>query len=133
MPLSDDERFENYLKQFRPLSPEALHIEKRRGARRRPPVLGVWAAAAVVLITVVLMMWPRSKPTHVEQGTGSLAEFEPLSNPQPLTLGSANALLARAPSFKAAVDQLAHRPQTEQLAEGTQSLLTVLSKEDTHL
>ncbi len=133
MPPSDDERFENYLKQFRPLSPEVLHIEKQRGARLRLPVLGVWAAAAVVLITVLFMMWPRSQPAHVGQGTGSFAQFEPLSNRQSLTLGSANALLARAPSFKAAVDQLAHRPQTKQLAEGMQSLLTVLSKEDTHL
>jgi hypothetical protein len=134
VPLSDDERFENYLRQFRPLYPEALHTEKRGGARRRLSAFAAWVAAAVVVLTLaVVMMRSRSKPTHFKKGTGSSVQLEQLANPQPLTIGSANALLARAPSFKAVVDQIAYRPQTLQPTKGTQRLLAVLSKEDTNL
>ena len=134
MPLSDDERFENYLKQFHPLAPEALPTEKRGGARQRLSVFAAWVAAAVVvLIVTVLMMRPRSKPAHSEESTGSIARVGQLTYPQALTIGSANALLARAPSFKAAIDRVAFPPQTEQLPQGTQRLLAVLGKEDTNL
>ncbi|MFZ0279636.1 MAG: hypothetical protein WA254_06135 [Candidatus Sulfotelmatobacter sp.] len=45
----------------------------------------------------------------------------------------ANAWLAAAPSFKAAVDDLAFRPQTSPLPQGKQSAVAVLSKEKTRL
>jgi hypothetical protein len=52
---------------------------------------------------------------------------------EPLTMRSANAWLATAPSFKAAVDDLAFRSQTSPLPQGTQSAVAVLSKEKSRL
>jgi hypothetical protein len=130
MPTPDDERFEHYLKQFRPLAPEVLHAKKPGSARLRLSVFAASAVAVViVLIAAVLMIRHRPTATHSAEGAGSLGVGQ-LGNLQPLTIGSVNALLARAPS---ALDQLAHRPQNARLAEGTQSALAVLSREDTKL
>jgi hypothetical protein len=133
MPTPDDERFEHYLKQFRPLAPEVLHAKKPGSARLRLSVFAASAVAVViVLIAAVLMIRHRPTATHSAEGAGSLGVGQ-LGNLQPLTIGSVNALLARAPSVRAALDQLAHRPQNARLAEGTQSALAVLSREDTKL
>ncbi|PYV24716.1 MAG: hypothetical protein DMG24_10715 [Acidobacteria bacterium] len=134
MPTPDDERFEHYLKQFRPLAPESLQSEKHGRAARRPFVFAAWAAAAAtVLVVALLTMHPLHKPTHSADGTASLARDEQLANAQSLTIGSANALLAHAPSFKAAVDLVAFQRQAAQLPKGTHSALAVLSKEKNKL
>jgi hypothetical protein len=134
VPTPEDERFERYLKQFRPLPPETLQIEKHERATRLPFVFAKWtavaAAAAAMLIAAVLTNQSRLKPTHSPSGTGSPATVERLTS---LTIGSANGLLARAPSVKAAVDQVAFRSQTTPLSKGTQSALAVLSKENIKL
>jgi hypothetical protein len=48
---------------------------------------------------------------------------------QPLTMRDANALLATAPSYKAALDELAFHRQRSTVAKGKQSGLAVLAKE----
>ena len=134
MPTPEDERFERYLKQFRPLAPETLQIEKHERATRLPFVFAKWTTvAAAMLIAAVLTNQSRLKPTHSPSGTGSPATVELLTSSQPLTIGSANALLARAPSVKAAVDQVAFQSQATPLSKGTQSALAVLSKENIKL
>jgi hypothetical protein len=134
VPTPEDERFERYLKQFRPLAPETLQIEKHERATRLPFVFAKWTTvAAAMLIAAVLTNQSRLKPTHSPSGTGSPATVERLTSSQPLTIGSANRLLARAPSVKAAVDQVAFRSQTTPLSKGTQSALAVLSKENIKL
>ena len=45
MPILDDEQFEQYLKEFHPVAPESLEIEKHSGRARRPFVIMGWAAA----------------------------------------------------------------------------------------
>ena len=134
MPTPEDERFERYLKQFRPLAPETLQIEKHERATRLPFVFAKWTTvAAAMLIAAVLTNQSRLKPTHSPSGTGSPATVELLTSSQPLTIGSANRLLARAPSVKAAVDQVAFQSQATPLSKGTQSALAVLSKENIKL
>lgn len=134
MPTPDDERFELYLKQFRPLAPESLQSEKHGRATLRRLVLAAWvAAAAIVLVATVFMMRPRGKPTQSPDGTKSSGGVEQLTNAEPLTVSSANALLVHAPSFKAAVDLVAFQPQATRLSKGTHSALAVLSKENTPL
>ena len=128
MSTSDDQQFEEYLKQFRPLAPESLQIGNHGRTTRRRAVFAAWAAATAVLIAAVIMMWPRSKPTYLGEGTRSLAELEQLTNSQPLTIGSANVLLANAPSVKAAVDLVAFQPRTTQLPKGTQSALALTAQ-----
>jgi len=48
---------------------------------------------------------------------------------QPLTMRSANALVAKAPSFKAMVDDMAFRSQNIPLPKGKRSAVAVLGKE----
>ena len=72
MPTSDDQRFEEYLKQFRPLAPESLQTVTHRRTSPRRVVFMLWAAATAVLISVVIMMWPRSKPTNLVERTRKL-------------------------------------------------------------
>jgi hypothetical protein len=128
---SDDLEFQEYLKQFRPLAPESLQTVTHRRNSPRRVVFILWAAAAAVLISVVIMMWPRPKPISLVERTGSLAGLEQITNSQPLTLGSVNVLLANAPSVEAAVDLVAFQPRTTQLPKGKQSALALLSKENT--
>ena len=131
MPIPDEERFEHYLKQFRPLAPEPLHAETPARTIRRPFVLAVWAtAAAAVLIVAVLALYFRTgRPQAIEKVAGT----EQLVNAQPLTIRSANALLASSSSFKAAVDEMAFEPKATPLSKEKHSALAVLSKEKTKL
>jgi hypothetical protein len=131
VPTPDDRQFEEYLKQFRPLAPESLQTVTHRRTSPRRVVFILCAAATAVLFSVVIMMWPRSKPTNLVERTGSLAGLKQITNSQPLTLGSVNVLLANAPSVEAAVDLVTFQPRTTQLPRGTQSALAMLSKENT--
>lgn len=137
MPIPEDEKFEQYLKEFQPLAPEPLPAPERASGIRRWLVLGAWAAAAAaVVVTAVLLLHPRPKPGRSPEEPESAMRSAPLAKPQPLTIGTANALLARAPSAKAAVDGVAaqaFQSQSIPLSEGTQSALAVLSKEKTKL
>ncbi len=131
MPIPEDERFESYLKRFRPVAPESLEIEQRGRATRRNWVFPARAAAvAIVLVAAVLLMPHRSNrmPSPALKIKG--AAVEQLSVQQSLTLGSANALLARAPSVKAAVDQMVFQVPVHQVEKNKQSALAVLSKEN---
>jgi hypothetical protein len=136
VPVPDDERFEQYLKQFRPLAPEPLPaVEWSRGTRRWL-VCGALAAAAAVVVAAVLVLYPRPQSDHSPGESESVARVEQPPKFQPLTIGSANAFLASAPSFKAAVAGVAaqaFQSQGTQLSEGTQSALAVFSKEKTKL
>jgi hypothetical protein len=132
VPIHEDEQFERYLKEFHPLAPDALPTEKRKD-RRAPRIvaLAAWvAAAAAVLGVVALTIFPRLDGTH--SSLGAVPEFstERLANTQPLTVRRANALLATAPSFEEAVEEMAFPPPATQLPKDKHSALAVLSKEE---
>jgi hypothetical protein len=122
-----DERFEAYLKQFRPLPVEPLQFETHGRATRRSFTLAAWAAAAaaVILIALVLVLYPRTGQTH----SSVVAGEEQFADSQPLTIGSANALLIHAPSIKAGLDDVPFHPPSTQLPKGKQSALAVLSED----
>jgi len=131
---NDDEKFEKFLRQFRPRKPEPLPVEKQERASGRRLVFGAWAAAAAaVLIATVLVMRPGSGPTQSQPGSEAVASSEHLTTPRPLTIGSANALLAQKPSVKAVVDEMAFGSQSTQPSKGMQSALAVLGKENIKL
>ncbi len=126
-----DDRFEAYLRQFRPLAVEPLRVETTKRAPRRSLALAAWAAAAaVILIALVLVLHPRTSRTLSNIGPEDLAGREQLADSQPLTIGSANALLTHAPSVKAALDRVPFHPPSTQLPKGKQSALAVLSDKD---
>jgi hypothetical protein len=130
VPTLDDERFEAYLKQFRPLVPEPLRaVEPRPGARRKF-ILGAWAAAAATIVVLgAVTFHVRAKNHRVAERIGNAGSLERLQESQPLTMRSVNALMAKAPSFKEMVDGMAFHSQTVALPNGKRSAVAVLGKE----
>lgn len=128
MPNPNDERFEQYLKQFSPLPAERLPP-----APRMVPIWSGWMVPATAILLLVLALgvaiFRRSSlvrqmsPQNVV-GTGMV------TNAPPLTAASANNLLVRAPSFEAALDALAFQRHRSPLPRGKCSALAILSKED---
>jgi hypothetical protein len=133
VPIPDDERFERYLRQFRPVAAEPLPLSKRARSIWRWWVFVLSAAAALaVLVASVLVIHFRRSPAQ-SPSAKNMVGIEQVANAQPLTLGRANHLLAHAPSFKAALDGVAFQRQRNPLSEGTRSALASLSKEDIKL
>lgn len=133
MPSPDDERFESYLRQFRPVAPPALQAEMKVRPRRNWLLAVASLAAAVVLIVVAFSLRTRPHRNSATGGTIGSATTEPLERHEPLTLGSANALLVAAPSFKAAIDEVSFQPPIVPPEHGKTSALAVLSKEKSRL
>ena len=132
MRTPEDEQFETYLKGFQPIAPEPLPtIGVGRPSRR---AFGIWiVAAAAIIVTGVILLQVRSNRVVVRNRSSDTATVEQLPPLAPLTMQSANAWLATAPSLKAAVDGLAFHPQPSPLPKGKQSAIAVLSKEKTRL
>ncbi len=131
MPIRDDEPFEKYLKQFRPVAPETLPVKEQVRARRRPLLFAAWAAVAAAILAVmvsVFLHWPPHRPGELRTSRPGVEE---LNNLQPLTIAKANALLAQAPSFKAAVDNMAFQSESRPISEGRHSALALFSEEET--
>jgi hypothetical protein len=128
--FDDDDRFEKYLRGFRPLDPVPLRIERSAPSSRSLRSVGVCiAAAALFLITVGLartLEW--SRPQAHTVGIASEPP-EQIVGAEPLTAGSSTALLAASTSWKEAVDSIAFRIPIVTLPKGYHSALTALSKE----
>jgi hypothetical protein len=130
VPTLDDERFEAYLKQFRPCVPDPLPAIEPRHRARRMFILAAWAAAAaVVLVLGALTLHIRTNRARVAESIGNARTAEHLQDSQPLTMRSANALMAKAPSFKTMVDDMAFRSQSVPVPRGKRSAVAVLGKE----
>lgn len=130
MQTPDDEQFEIYLKRFNPVAPDPLPTLRADYSSRVSLSVGSWlaAVAAVFVIGIVILHFTNNRFV-VRNTTRDLAYAERHAPLKPLTMGSANAWLATAPSFKAAVDDLAFGPSTGTLPQGKQSAIAVLSKE----
>ena len=132
MPL-DEEQFERYLKEFRPVPAESLQVERRPSTARRPFRLMAWAATCAASIVLVFLLWSHGPGPNQPGASGGLAVAPQPPNTRSLTIGSANALLSHAPSFKEAVDQLSFPPEAVPPSKGKQSALSVLGKENIKL
>lgn len=134
MPSPDDERLESYLRQFRLVAPPPLPAEMPSRPRRNWLLAAAsLAAAAIVLIVAAFNLQVRSDRPSATPGASLGASAERVENPKPLTLRRANALLAAAPSFKAAIDEVSSQPLIVLPAHGKTSALVVLSKEKSKL
>ena len=123
MPILDDEQFERCLKEFRPLAPESLQIERQPSRARRSFVWMAWVTACAASLLLAFLLWHRPKAPRP-------AIAPQLADSQSLTIGRANALLVHAPSLKEAFDDLSFQPQPASQPEGKQSALAALSKEN---
>lgn len=129
MPILDDEKFERYLRESRPLPAEPLQLERNALARRHSWTWMAWAAACAAVLVLAFLLPQHFKPAQPTNGSSGLAVSSQPANSQTLTIGRANALLSHAPSLKEAVDQLSFQHQAPRPLEGKQSALAVLSKE----
>lgn len=124
---ADDDNFEVYLKQFRPRAPEALPTTTRVRTTRRVLALGTWAAAIFLTAALLSTNW-NSQLSRSSSGKGTWSTLQ-TSELHPLTIRSANELLARTPSFKAAMDELLLASE-EKTVPKSQSVFEALSQED---
>jgi hypothetical protein len=123
-----DEKFETHLKQFRPVDPQPLRVERRVHAPQRWFVLAAWAAAAAAVVAVAVLGF-HARPGRIAPPVETFAVVDQPVKPQSLTIRTANALLATAPSFKEAIDQMAFPPKPAPLPADKHSALAELSKE----
>jgi hypothetical protein len=130
----DDEQFEAYLKRFRPIAAEPVPGFSVGHPSRRSLSVGIWlAAVAASLVIGAIIFHVRGNRRVVSNTVSDVVFAERHAPSEPLTMRSANAWLATAPSFKAAVDDLAFRSQTAPLPQGKQSAVALLSKEKIRL
>jgi hypothetical protein len=124
-----DDRSEAYLKQFRPAAIEPLPIERPSRAVRPRFVLIMTGAAAAILLVAVFLSHSRAGRTDKPESVASAVGAERLAATQSMTMRSTNALLTAAPSFEAAVEEMAFPPQPAPLPKDQHSALAVLSEE----
>jgi hypothetical protein len=125
VPNLDDERFEIYLKRFRPAKPDTLLVNESRPVPRRHLVLAICAVGMVILGVASL----RILNHRIVVDSNRPGSVEWLRPTPPLTMHDANALLAKAPSYKALMNELALRPNSSTLSKNKQSAFAVLGKE----
>jgi hypothetical protein len=134
VPTPHDKQFEAYLKRFHPIAPEPVPTRRVSHASPRSVSLGSWlAAVAAILVIGAVILHIRSHRVVGSNTAHDVAFAERHAPAGPLTMRSANAWLATAPSFKVAVDDLAFRSQASALPQGQQSAVAVLSKEKNRL
>lgn len=124
---ADDESFEIYLKQFIPRAPAALRPLTRERQTRRALALS-FSAAMIFLVAALLATNWTAKRSHSSASTGNwnapqAADFHPL------TIRTANELLAHAPSLKAATDELMLDSEEKAIPE-SESAFKALSEEN---
>ena len=113
------------------MAPLSLPI-KGRWRTRRATLIASLAVAAVILVVAAVML--RSRRGLIEsQRVSRIEAVEQFANVGSLTIHSANAMLAQAPSAKAAIDSLAFRSQKTPIPQGQRSALAELGKETNKL
>ena len=131
MQTPDDEQFEIYLKRFHPIAPQPIKTLGIADASRRLFAPAAWLAALAAVLIVAIITWHNRGSRFVVRDTAHDVTFVDRRAPlEPLTMRTANAWLATAPSFKAAVDDLTFRSGTNPIPQGEQSALAVLSREE---
>jgi hypothetical protein len=128
VPNPDDERFEIYLKQFRPLLPDRLPGNEINPASDRHFGLTIWVLGGVMAIVFLGVVSLRIL-NHRATLNSNQSAVKLLPPTPPLTVRSANALLAASPSYRAVMNELAFPIKSSPAAKDKQSALAVLGKE----
>jgi hypothetical protein len=127
VPDLDNERFEEYLKHFRPLVPDDLPVEIRP-APRRHLAFAIWAMAAVAMVIFGVTSLPILNHRVPDQSKHAVSVKSPAPMPS-LTMRHANNLLATGPSYKAVMNELAFPSKSSNISKDKQSALALLGKE----
>jgi hypothetical protein len=127
MPDLDDQQFENYLRQFRPLMPDGLPADEISRVSRRRFIIAIWALGAIAIVVwAVASLLISHRRVAGESNHFASVHFVA---PAQLTLRDANALLATAPSYKTVMNELAFPPKSSSIPKDKLSALAVLGKE----
>lgn len=131
MQTPDDKQFEIYLKRFHPIAPKPIRTFTVADASRRwfTPAARIMALVAV-LVAAIIIWHTRSSRVVVQDTVHNVTFVDRRAPLEPLTMRTANAWLATAPSFQSAIDDLAFRSSTNPIPHGKQSALAVLSREE---
>jgi len=124
---ADDESFEIYLKQFVPRAPGALRAVTRERQTRRALALGLSAAIIFFAAALLATNWT-AKRSHSSADIGNWSAPQ-ATDFHPLTIHTADELLARTPSLKAATDELMLDSEKKAIPE-SQSAFKALSEEN---
>lgn len=127
MQIPDDERFEAYLKQFRPLTPDPLPLEGIATKRQSHFSYATWAVGILATMAIFVISF-RILHNRVSRQADHGVFVQAQAPAWPMTIRDANALLATTPSYKSAMDELT-LPQSSALPQNKQSALAVLAKE----
>ena len=120
---SRDERFEAYLREFRPAAALPLPTERKSASRRY--LVSALAAVAAMIVAFAIGVWH----TSTAQLSSEEASLSQLTNPQLLTLGSANRMLAQGQSVQVVLDSIPFHSQKVPIRQGQRSALEELGKE----
>jgi hypothetical protein len=129
-----DDQFKEYLRQFHPVEPDPLPKGHQRV--RGTVAQLAWAAVIVMIGAISLTIFLRAHRTQSSSGVGPTkreVSADRLVSSKPLTIRSADALLATAPSFEEAIDEMTAAPETVPLPKDKHSALAILSKGPTKL
>lgn len=132
MPNLDDEQFETYLKRFRPATPDPLPRGEKTPVLRRQFAFAISAVGAVAMV-ILLLAGVRILNHRRVVDSERPHLVQPLRATAPLTMRDADALLAKAPSYKALMNELALHPNHATVFRNNQSAFSVLDKEKSKL
>jgi hypothetical protein len=126
--MSEDERFESYLRNFRPLPPSPPPRRRTRGKVRRFLISALSAAAGVLIAALLgFHFWARHRPSSATSEDRPKANSIPVAGP--LTTERANAAIFRNSSVKAGLDQMTFPVRSNRLSAGEVSALEMLGEE----
>lgn len=126
MSMLEDDRFESYLRNFRPLPPSPRPRRRARGDVRRFVIS--LSAAAGILIAALLGFHFRARHRQLSRTSEAVLKANSMPIAGPLTTEGANAALLRNSSVKAALDQMAFSLRSNPPSGGQVSALELLGE-----
>jgi hypothetical protein len=131
VPNLDDDQFEIYLKEFRPVAAAPFPLGARAKSTPRGGFLVSLVAAAAAAVILVFALLQQHRNGNIPPGATRPLQVTEQSFPsQPLTLGAANELLVNSPSLEGVLDSLESGSGAAAIPKGKQSALAVLSQEE---
>ena len=129
----NDEQFEIYLKRFHPIAPKPMQTPRVAMTLFRWFAPAAWTTALAVVLIMAIIIWrTRSSRVVIRDEVHGVTSVDQRALLEPLTMRTANAWLATAPSLKVAVNDLAFHSGINPIPEGEQSALAVLSREESN-
>jgi hypothetical protein len=137
MANSDDEQFKNYLKSFRPVTPQSLQAKRHLAKPRRLFAVAVGVAASLAATVIVVLLLSHSREHTLSTGKRSVTEQTTMLQTSRPIASATQSKISTPVLTKLALEDpeafntlMTERLQTQFPAmKGEQSALRVLAKE----